>query len=261
MTFRVLLIVALLSGNINAQLNQFQYLGEDYFAEELYLGVSIRRANLSFPNAVRAENHQMSVWTGDWLLYRTNIELGGYRYVMRNKILGEIFFGFGENFNDIRRQEGSTFSHFLLGAHTFTWNTVVKDRWALAIGGNLTDLAVGSTFLLSDSLTNGFTQFTPAPHGWYIGGGPSVMADILISDFLLLELQADYTFHFANPVGLTYGEDAPDHPMPRQSFYSAHLLTGWGLYTGFEASFLNDRTSYNNDARKLEWQIGFRFML
>lgn len=221
----------------------------------------MRRANLAFPNAVRPENHQMSVWTGDWLLYRTNIEKGGFRYIMRNKVIGEIFYGFGENFDEIYRQEGSTFSHFLLGAHGFTWNTVVTDKWALALGFNLTDLVVGSTFIVQDSIGSGSSPFTPAPHGWYLGAGPSIMMDYLISDFFLLEMQLDYSFHFTNPVPLTYGEDNPNHLMPHQSFYSVHLVTGWGLYTGFEASLLNDRSPYNNDAQKLEWQIGFRFMM
>lgn len=258
---RLIIALCLFAFGLQAQLSKFQYLGEDYFAEELYLGVSLRNSNLAFPNAIPPENHQMTVWTGDWLLYRTNMEPGGFRYIMRNKVIGEIFYGFGENFDEVVRHEGSTFSNFLLGSHTFTWNTLLRDRWALALGFNLNDLIVGSTFLVKDSLGSGISQFTPVPHGWYLGGGPSFMADFLINDFLLLEMQVDYTFHISNPVPLTYGEDAPEHPMPHQSFFSAHLVSGWGLYTGFEAAFLNDRTNYNGDARKLEWHFGFRFML
>lgn len=260
MNWRLILFMLSLSFFAKAQIKDFQYLGENYFDDELYLGVSLRHANLAFPNALAAEKHQMSIWTGDFLMYRTTMEAGEARYVFRNKILGEIFYAFGEQFTDIYRDESSTFSHFLLGAHTFSWNTIVRNRWALALGFNLTDLSVGSTFIVEDSLGQK-TEFTPAPHGWYIGAGPSFMADYLINDFLLLEIQGDYTLHFVNAVPLTYGEDNPDYKMPHQYFISAHLLSGWGLYTGVEASFLNDRGQYNGDARKLEWQIGFRFML
>ncbi|WP_421752021.1 hypothetical protein [Croceimicrobium sp.] len=258
--FGLCLLAGLFHLSLKAQLSTFQYLEEDYYADELYLGLSTRHVNLEFPNALPAENHRMSAWTGDFLLYRTNLEPGGMRYLFRNKILGEIFYGFGEDFTDIARAEGSTFSHFLIGAHDFNWNLWVRDRWALAMGFNLTDLALGSTFIVKDSL--GYEHpFTPAPHGWYVGLGPALMADYLISDFFLLELQADYTFHLKNLVPLSYGEKAPDIAMPHQYFLSAHLLTSWGLYTGIEASFLNDRSAYNGDARKLEWHFGFRLML
>ena len=255
-----LVIGLILCHSAEAQLGNFKYLGENYFADELYLGISLRNANLEFPNAVPADKHQMNIWTGDFLLYNTNLKPGGSRYIMRNKIIGEIFYAFGEQFDEIYRDESSTFSNYLIGAHTFSWNTIIRNRWALALGFNITDLSVGSTFIVEDSLGRK-SEFTPTPHGWYIGAGPSFMADYLISDFFLLELQADYTMHFINAVPLSYGEDNPDHKMPHQYFISAHLLSTWGLYTGVEASFLNDRSPYNGDARKLEWHIGFRFML
>lgn len=261
MRFLPLFLLGLwLNTSLKAQLSNFQYLGEDYFDKELYLGVSLRYSDLQFPNAVPAERHNISAWTGDFLLYRTNMNPGGFRYVLRNKLLGEIFYNIQNAGDEVYRDEGSAFSHFLIGANTFSWNAVVKDRWALSIGFNISDLMIGSTFRQRDSL-GGESFFTPVPHGWYIGAGPSLMADILLTDFFLLELQADYTFHFSNPVPLSYGENSPDHPKPRQSFWSAHLVTGWGLYTGLEASFLYDQTIYNGNAQKLEWQVGFRFMM
>ncbi len=261
MALRIILLGMLsLSLRAQVQIESFQYLGEDYFDNELYLGVALRNTNIAFPNAVPIENHQLSFWTGDLLLYRTNMNPGGFRYSLRNKVLGELFFAFGEYFDDIYRREGSTFSHFFIGAHTFSWNTVIRDRWALALGFNLNDLIVGSTFRVADSLGR-IQDFTPAPHGCYIGAGPSLRFDYLLNRFLLLELQGDYTFHFTNAVPLTYGEDDPDHPMPHQAFLALHLMSSWGIYTGFEASFLNDRSSYNGDAAKIEWHIGFRFMM
>ncbi|MGB0977754.1 MAG: hypothetical protein ACPGVV_00090 [Croceimicrobium sp.] len=253
-------LLFLLAFSLQGQLKEFKYLGENYFDDELYLGISLRNIDLDFPNAVPAEKHQLNLWTGDFLFYRTNLELGGSRYIMRNKILGEIFFAFGEQFNEIYREEGSSFSNFLIGSHSFNWNTIVRDRWALALGFNFTDLALGSTFIINDSIGQE-RRYTPAPHGWYLGAGPSFMFDFLISDFFLFEMQGDYTLHFSNLVPLTYGEDAPDHQMPHQYYLSAHLLSRWGLYTGIETSFLRDRSPNNGNASKIEWHIGFRFMM
>lgn len=256
----ILLTVSWLGYAQKNGISKFQYLGEDYFDHELYLGVAVRYVYVEFPNAPRPENHRLGVWTGDFQMYRTSIEPGGMRYMFRNKLLGEIFRAFGEDFTDIYRDEGSTFSHFLAGAHDFAWNVTVQDRWALAVGFNFTDLQTGSTLIVPDEFGND-ERITPAPHGWYIGAGPGLFADFMISDFLLLEFQADHTFHFANLVPLTYGEKEPDQIMPQHSYFSLNLLTGWGFYTGFDVSFLYDSNGYNLDANKFEWLFGFKIML
>lgn len=243
-----------------AQIGDFQYLGENYWADELYLGVAVRHVSLTAPNAPRPENHTLTGWTGDFLLYRsTRPELGNRRYVMRNKLLGEIFWGISNDASDINRKESSTFSHFLLGSHTWGWNAYTSDRLVIALGANIADLITGSTFVLSDSLGNDYRE-TPTPHGWYLGAGPSAFIDVLLTDFLLLELQYDYTFHFTNPVGLTYGLEEPEHSMPQQSFISVSLMSSLGLYTAVEYSVLNDRTPTNNDHYKFEWHFGFKYM-
>jgi len=260
---RVLFSIILLSISSAsfAQIKDFKYLGEDYWAKELYLNLSIRHVHLKVPNAPRSENHEISGWTGDFSLYRSaQPELGKHRYIFRNKLLGEILWGVRNDISDINRKESSTFSHFLLGGHSWTWNSYVSDRLVIALGANITDLLTGSTFVLEDSLGNDYRE-TPVPHGWYIGGGPSASIDFLINQWLLLELQYDYSFHFSNPVGITYGVDNPDHPMPHQSFLSLNLMTSLGLYAAFEYSHLNDRSNGNNDHHKVEWHCGFKLML
>lgn len=259
---RLILLAFICQASIGlAQIQDFQYLGEDYWDHELYLGAAVRHVSIEVPNAPNPSAHKASAWTADFQLYRTAPSIPGkMRYMLRNKILGEIFLGFGESFRDIYRDEGSTFSHFFIGANSFAWNLLGHDRLQLAVGFNLTDLVTGSTFVLQDSLGNDYRE-TPAPHGWYIGSGPSLFVDFLINKYLLLELQYDYTFHFTNPVPLTYGVEDPNQKMPHQSFLSMNLMTSFGFYTGIDYSLLLDQNLAAMNHRKLDWIIGFKIML
>lgn len=134
------------------------------------------------------------------------------------------------------------------------------NRIQVALGFNLSDLVTGSTFVLQDSLGNDYRE-TPAPHGWYIGSGPSIFIDFLINPFLLLEVQYDYTFHFTNPVALTYGIDSPNQNMPHQSYLSVNLMTSFGLYAGVDYSLMLDQNPAPFNHRKIDWLMGFKFML
>lgn len=244
-----------------AQIQNFKYLGEDYWDYELYIGAAIRNINFEVPNAPNPSAHKGSAWTGDFQLYRSAPSVPGkMRYMLRNKVLGEIFLSFGDNFDEIYRDEGSTFSHFLMGSNSFAWNLLSHNRLQVALGFNLSDLVTGSTLVLQDSLGNDYRE-TPAPHGWYIGSGPSIFIDFLISPFLLLEVQYDYTFHFNNPVPLTYGIDSPNQKMPHQSFLSVNLMTSFGLYAGVDYSLMLDQNPAQFNHRKIDWLMGFKFML
>lgn len=180
-----------------------------------------------------------------------------YRY----KLLGELFVSFGEDFTDALRDEGTGFSHFLAGSHTWAWNAVVTDRFALAAGINFQDLTMASS-IRTDTVGNGQeVLLTPSPNGWYIGAGPSLFADVMISRYVIAELQFDYAFHVYNLYKQTYGMENDGNPMPHTMFMSLNFVTTWGVYAGVDVSLLNDRHTYNLDTQKIDWCVGYRIML
>lgn len=260
---RLMPLFLLSAFSLSAQLKNFTYLNERYFADELYVNLAIRYVTLTNPAAPRAFAHTITGFTGDIMLYNTNIEIGKRRYALRNKILGEIIFSFAEQPTDVFRGEETVFSHFLLGQHDWAWNFLLTNKLSLAAGVNFTDLAIGATYIPSDSLGNPreSERFTPEPHGWYLGVGPNFFADFLINDFLLLEAQFDYTFHVLRLVPLSYGTIEEGYPKPQVFFSSINLLTKWGVYIGSDYSLLinNGNTPFN--PRKLELHAGFKIMI
>ena len=251
----------------SGQLADFKYLGESYFDRELYLGLSVRHIALSTPSAPRPENHKGTFWTGNFFLYRIdNPEVGKSRFVYRNKIIGEIFYLLKDtdlNNNqgaNIYRDEGSSFTNFLMGAAGWGWNFVASDRVVVAGGFNLTDFALGNTYVVENEFGQN-EEITYAPHGWYLGAGPTLFADVALTRWLILEAQADYTLTFWNPVPLTYGVEDPDHKKPHAALVSARLMTPLGLFIGSDHSILFDRTPNAYNMYKTEIHFGWSIML
>lgn len=249
------------------QLADFKYLGESYFDRELYLGLSARHITLTNPNAPRPENHKGTFWTGDFFLYRTaQPETGEMRFIYRNKVIGEIFYILKDtdlNNNqgaNIYRNEGSSFSNFLAGASAWGWNFIATDRLVVAGGFNLTDFALGNTYVIENEF-GGQEEVTLAPHGWYLGTGPSVFADLSVLPWLIVEGQADYTLTFWNPVPLTYGVEDPDHKKPHAALFSMRLMSSLGLFIGVDQSILIDRTPNAYNMYKTDLQFGWSIML
>ncbi|QTN39503.1 hypothetical protein HZ996_10250 [Cryomorphaceae bacterium] len=245
------------------QLADFKYLGESYFDRELYLGLSVRSSTTKNPTAPRPENHESSFWTGDFYLYRTESpQAGKVKIMFRNKVLGEIFSFLSDEEGgvNIYREEESVFTNFLMGSFAPSWYVFATDRLALSAGFNLTDFAVGSTYIVENE--NGVPEeVTPTPHGWYIGAGPTLTCDLLLTSWLLLETQVDYTFNFANPVPLTYGVENPDHEKPHCALLSARLMSSLGLFIGVDYSMLFDRSPEAYNIYKTDLQFGWAIML
>lgn len=250
-----------MSGDLgNGTLTDFRYLGDRYY-DELFIGLCVRNIRASTPNAPYPENHEINKWTGDFFMYKYSMAPGGRRYMFRNKLLGELFVSFGEDFTDVYRDESTGFSQFLAGSHTWAWNAIVTDRFALAAGLNFQDLYVGSS-IRTDTTGNGQeVLLTPSPNGWYVGAGPSLFADVMINRYVIAELQFDYAFHVFNLYKLTYGMENDGNPMPHTMFMSLNFVTTWGVYAGVDVSLLNDRHTYNLDTRKIDWCVGYRLML
>lgn len=248
------------------KIENFHYLGESYFDDELYLTLSARNVNLTNSTAPRPEVHHLNAWTGDFQLYHTNIQLGSGRYVFRNKLLGELFliFDFKNKNAKVYRNESTPFSNFLVGAHAWTWNFLLKDRISMAGGFNMTDFSLGATYVPSDSTTGEprfNDRYTPEPNGWYLGFGPTLMTDFLLTDFLLLETQFDYTFNVVRIIPLSYGETVKGYPLPHAGFLSLNLMSSYGVTAGIDYSFLIDRGATDMKPRKFEVLIGYRIML
>lgn len=246
-----------------AQISDFQYLGEDYYADELYLNLEVRHVTLTNPAAPRAVQHRLSGYTGDFVMYNSNIEIGTRRYTFRNKLLGELLFVASQDPTDIFRKEETALSHFLVGQHDWAWNFVLTNRVSIAAGVNITDLNTSATYVPVDSTGNLREQdrYTPEPNGWYIGTGPNLFADFLISDFLLLETQFDYTFHLARIVNLRYGAEEDGYPLPQVFYTSVNLLTKWGFYVGSDYTHLINRGETPFNPRKFEVHFGFKIMI
>lgn len=260
---QIILIFAFCS-ELNAQsLQEFNYLGDPYGDGHIYLGVVAGFSNVSNWAAPHADRHLVyNTFSPKIDMRRVSFEPGAMRYYGQYKLLGDLLFIVNDQINgngsSFYRQESSGLTNGVLGWHSWGVNVWSSNRLCLAIGLNLNDYFIGTTYEV-DSIPK---RVSLEPEGYYFGAGPAVFADVLLQKHLILHVHSSYTFNYWRPITLTYASNPDeDMPMPHLGGFSAELMTSLGLFAGLDYNWLINRTPYPNSTKRWDYTFGFRFVL
>lgn len=242
-------------------LTEFAYLGDEY-GGNTYVGLMVKKSRIANPEAPNAEAHSKEAFGGEVNIRSANFDLGGFKYSFSYKLLPDLIFildnkisGDGAAFD---RREESGLTGGVLGWHGFGWNVIAGDRVAVAPGFNLNDYFIAASYLESDSSKQ---LVSLEPQGWYLAAGPSLFVDVLLTRFLMVQTQFDYSFAYTRPVSLTYGVSDDDYPLPHVWHASAELVSSIGLFAGAEFQQLVNRGAIPGNTRRLDLTFGFKFVL
>ena len=241
----------------------FKYLGDDYTGE-MYLGTSATYSFLSNNEAPNPELHKLKGFSAKVDLRSTPWELGTVKYFMQYKLLGDLALIVDNQINDdgsaYYRQVSSSITNGLLGWHSFGWTFISNPRMSIALGANINDYFFGATYKV-DSLPQSGNLASPEPQGYYFAAGPSVLADIKLNNYLLLHLHGAYSFSYWRAVSLSYASEDDSYPKPHFYQITTELMSPWGVFLGMDYNTLVNRGDLPNNTRRLDFQLGFRWVL
>lgn len=242
-------------------LTDFKYY--DYpFENEVYIDAALSFSNAFNPAAPNPSFHNKTGWTGAIGVRKYTFEPFQWRVYYHNKLVGDVFTIFNESVkndpNIIYRSIESGLTTGILGWFNFTCNTVTTDKHSLGLGFNLNDYFLSSTYS-SDSTGNGWTSLEP--QGYFFGVGPSVSYIYLPSKYIFLELNGSYSFPYFQAANLSYAIKEEDYPHPHFANLSIEIQSKFGFYFSTEYNFIINRGDIPNKTRRINYIIGFRFMM
>jgi hypothetical protein len=191
-----------------------------------------------------------------------NLEKGGKRMFFQNKTIGDALFILGSEITSgkgAERGENSTITTGLIGWTSWGWNIVAKDKATVALGFNLNDYIIGSTYVYTNAQGQKQTPITTEPQGYYWAGGPSLFFDYQISENLNLQTFAAYSLSFWRAVSLSYAEKDNSYAKPHFLEFNAELQTKFHLYGGIDFTTLINRGDLPNSTKRFDVIVGYRF--
>lgn len=237
--------------------------GKDEFYDGFgHWGFSLSISNLSNPAAPNPDAHSMTGLTLKIDYKKYSFEKGSRHMFFQNKTIGDLLFILGSEISSgkgAERSESSTISTGLIGWTSWGWNLVGKEKASVALGFNLNDYIIGSTYIYSDSQGQLQSPLTTEPQGYYWGGGPSLFFDYAISEKLVLQTFAAYSLAFWRPVSLSYAQEDKSYPKPNFLHLNAEIQTSFHLYGGVDFTSLINRGDLPNDTKRVDIIIGYRF--
>lgn len=243
------------------QLNDFKF-GKYTFYEYDRWGFGLMRSMMSNPGMPFPENHRQSAFSLkiDWKDYV--LEKGDRRFYWQNKSVGDAISLLGQAIKDpsvVNRQEGTTLSH-LLGFGSWGWNLNEPGRMSVAAGFNINDFILGSYSYERNPQGIPVNGKTREPHGLYYSAGPSVFFDFAITDFLVIQSLATYSFNLFRLVAISdAAEKDKKYPRPNLGQVTVELLTPTKFNFGIDYTWIKDRGANNNKARRLDVILTYRF--
>lgn len=240
----------------------FTYFNKEY-ADDTYLGIAPAFVLVSNRDAPNPEQHSLSGFSGTLELRKVNFDVGASRFLYRNKLVFDVLLIANNMINDdgsaYYRSESSGLTTGIIGWYSKTWNLYVNDRFCFALGGNLNDYFLTSSYRLdeTDNLT------TIEPNGYYFAAGPSMLFDYLINDNFILHTHASYSMSYWRAVNNTYGDVVEDDSYPKPHFAGVNiqLQSKWGVYAECDCNFLINRGNNPNKTKRLEFVLGFKLPL
>ncbi|MFM7024222.1 MAG: hypothetical protein ACKOXB_14710 [Flavobacteriales bacterium] len=259
---KYVLICLLLTHCLSAQtLADFKYLNYPY-VNEWYVGIGISRSSISNPAAPFPERHRLNAISGTIELKKSAFDKGEMRYYGQHKLLPDMLVltkqAIEINTNALNRDENSYLANGIFGWHSFTWNLHSPSKYSLALGINLNDYFLGSTYY-TDTVPNHWVS--PEPQGYYFAAGPSLQANYMLGKYFMAELLATYSISYWRAVSLSYATVNNKYPKPHFAQLHAELFSTWGLFAGIDYNFIINRGDIPNSTQRLDLSLGFRFMM
>ncbi len=245
-------------------LTDFNYLGDNYSADETYLSAAISRSKLTNLAAPYSENHTINGFTGTIDLKKVTFKKGQKRFFYEHKLIGDLFMLSREilfkNHNAIYRQESSNLSCGILGWAAWTWNINTPKKNSLAIGFNLHDYFLTSTYVV-DSSSSGGKRKSLEPQGYWFTAGPKLVYNRSISKHFILEAATSYSISYWRVVSLSYATVDDNYPKPHFGQARLEVLSSIGFFAGFDYNWVINRGDLPNSTKRFDALFGFRFML
>lgn len=236
--------------------------GKDAYYGNGHWGFSLSGSNLSNSKAPNPSSHQVSGLTMKIDFRRYHLDHGGKRLFFQNKTIGDMLFILGKEIRKgtgAERAENSTLGTGLIGWTSWGWNVMSKPKSAFAVGFNLNDYIVGSTYIYTDGNGQPLSPVTLEPQGYYWAGGPSFFFDYQISDDLSLQSFVSYSLAFWRPVSLDYATVDNAYAKPHFGQLNVELHTRFHLYGGLDYVTLVNRGDLPNSTKRFDILIGYQF--
>lgn len=254
-----LLLISIFSA-ISQDLAEFEYYGYPY-ANEMYLGVAYSQSSLANRSAPFPENHSISGWSALIDFKTANFEKGQYRLTYKNKLVGDLLNLADrvlEDSRNIRRDIGSSISTGILGWFNVVYNINEHPKNSLAIGFNLNDYFLASTYQ-SDTSSGGWASYEP--QGYFFAAGPSITYNYLPTKYFFIETGISYSIPYFQAASLSYAVKDEDYPHPHFLQLYTEVQTKYGFFIGIDYSSIINRGDIPNKTQRTDLLFGFRFML
>lgn len=247
------------------RLDEFEYLGETYGANETYVGLNptytfVRNKVAPFPG-----RHKLNAFSGDFSFRKVNFEQGKASWNWQHKMVVDVFLIIGkaltEDISAIDRKENTALTCGIIGWLDMTWALNKPDkRYQISLGINHHDYFYGSTYSVDTIPGQNWASFDP--QGYYFAAGPVLKLNYMVNNWLMLEMSNAYSFSYWRAINLTYATNpSDDYPLPGFGQVDLELQSKWGFFTGFNYNWINNRGDIPNKGRRLDLLLGFRFMI
>lgn len=260
---RYLLLLLLTSPlfGLSQNLEDFKYFQQNA-NNKVFFGASLSHSNLSNNAAPFPENHIIKGLSAKIDMRKLNFNKAGKKFTYQHKLLADVFLivrnqviGDGSKYH---RQLGSSITNGLIGWYSQYWNIVSKDKFAAAIGFNLNDYFLSSTYNIDS--TGGITFKTYEPQGYWFAAGPSVSFDFAVTEYLNVNVSSSYSMGYWRAVGLSWGdaEEDDDYPNPHFYHFNLEILSKFGAFVGVDYQMLVNRGHRPNNSKRLDFLFGMR---
>ncbi|MBL7873092.1 MAG: hypothetical protein JNM78_15855 [Cyclobacteriaceae bacterium] len=236
--------------------------GKNEYYGNGHWGLALSFSSLSNSAAPNPSSHRVTGFTLKIDYKKYNLGKGGKRMFFQNKTIGDMIFILGSEITSgkgAERAENSALSTGLIGWTSWGWNVLANGKSSVAIGFNLNDYILGSTYVYTDAQGQKLSPITTEPQGYYWGGGPSLFFDYQISEKLNLQSFASYSFSFWRPVSLDYATKDNSYEKPHFMEFNVELQTKFQVYGGVDFTTLINRGDLPNRTKRFDIIVGYRF--
>jgi hypothetical protein len=136
---------------------------------------------------------------------------------------------------------------------------VAKQRTAIALGFNINDYIVGSTYVYTNPQGQKQSPVTNEPQGNYWGAGPTLFADVSLSEKLVLHVFSAYSISLLRTTSVEYAIEDNSYPKPHFLHFNAELQTRGHLYAGVDFTALLNQGNNPNATQRIDLLVGYRF--
>ncbi|HMM12790.1 MAG TPA: hypothetical protein PKE03_11910 [Bacteroidales bacterium] len=243
------------------QLSDFRYGKYDYYDYDRW-GFGLMLSKMANPGVPFPKEHSKSYISLkiDWKNY--HLGKGERRFYWQNKSIGDLFSLLElavQDGSNINRKEETTLSHFI-GFASWGWNINKAGKSSIAAGFNINDFILGSYSYERTAQGLPVNGKTREPHGLYYGIGPSVFYDYALSEGLIIQSLATFSFNAFRLAAVSdAAEKDKDYPKPHLGQISVELLSAAKINAGIDYTWIMDRGANHNKARRFDLILSYRF--